>query len=1095
MTNVSNFNSRLPFTSDVAVLSETVTVPAVKPAAAHTDSYTVRSRRSTALPDSAETRAAADAQLPAPFARALATRSYETSMVPYVQIPPESTLGRWRTELDNAFNSHGFLAWAKKRGLDTKGLKLDPARGELTGLVNGKTQTFSLRDDSGWSDVSRTLLSIARVIAPEHGRAFSYPWPDGKVPFYTAGHFYNQPIDLSPKDAALHRKKLLEKTTFEFPPLPYASQRSVEALTVLQKSLGDDANRHALISALKSQSDDANGAIHLDKVKLPIDPRSALFNSQQRHEMSVAEVIELEGDRAPVNSKQAHGFALSLSFDLAHRAPRAESGGVAPNIGLLGATLLRKMRTAVSGWKKLHGTEVLNSPAGAGAGSLLHMLIGMLPEATRKKIAENPSSAMDELIRSSKALDLGKDLQNKLQVALTSTSAIESVSSALIQELDPGLGKSPFNVAGYGLYKKENAGASPAEIIKRFETHLEHKVGAEAAPFAAQLLLSVAAPEFLVKDMPPNIVYGSHTWTNFCIEVSRIEQQVPGASANMTFSQVMAYGEAPLTSVQSESQLSVASGNPIIAWGLANEVIESKPDHVYGEADVKRSQDALNKQQKELSWARTALLTPATTREELALAELKRVFPDVDPTKKVLQTPWVKHEPVSLLDVYMTEPIDPDRWESLSDKDLPWKALKPRLSELVPDINKVFSEKFQEYKKIHNSAWAVQFKYQLSLLPVAEREHIKKSSISFMEVSRPFLGTKLEPGLSLFPPRIPREPDEQELEALKGRHGLLMKAQGSNGQVSYYSYFPFLGKIVKERGFPGEHPNDNDDAYFGGSTKGRVAGTYNIYTQYGETNKDREASESADKERGIYSSSRSGALGVTAASFITRDYEALKIEAAGVTEIEKGRAYDSKLKEFFLSLIPFYDGIQDAINGNVGGALFNIGFDILGFIIPGLSAARKAVKAGKPLVNIIKSSVFAGIGASVGYTDAADIAKNLNRGAGAAYKDIKYLIDHGDEVLSRLKGNYRKYEVSRVYKEGDIVKGFYRAEDSNLIYSTVAVLKKGAWYAYSTLTNTPFGPQLAQFGVASALVNARSESSSGTTGGAALDVYRNSGVT
>lgn len=1094
MTNVSSFNSRLPFTSDVAVSVETATAPAVKPAAAHTDSYTVRSRRSTALPDSAETRATADAQLPAPFARALATRSYETSMVPYVQIPPESTLGRWRTELDNAFNSHGFLTWAKKRGLDTKDLKLAPARGELTGIVNGKTQTFSLWDDSGWSDVSRTLLSIARGIAPEHGRAFNYPWPDGKVPLYTAGRFYNQPIDLTPKDAALYRKKLLEKTTFEFPPLPYASQRSVEALTVLQKSLGDDANRHALISALKSQSDDANGAIHLDKVKFPIDPRSALFNSQQRHEMSVAQVLELEGDRAPVNSKQAHGFALSLSFDLAHRAPRAESGGVAPNIGLLGATLLRKMRTAVSGWKKLHGTEVLNSPAGAGAGSLLHLLIGMLPEATRKKIAENPSSAMDELIRSSKALNLGKDLQNKLQVALTSTSAIESVSAALIQELDPGLGKSPFNVAGYDLYKKENAGASPTEIIKRFETHLERKVGAEAAPFAAQLLLSVAAPEFLVKDMPPNIVYGSHTWTNFCIEVSRIEQQVPGASANMTFSQVMAYGEAPLTSVQSESQLSVASGNPIIAWGLANEVIESKPGPVYGETDVKRSQDALNKQQKELSWARTALLTPAATREELALAELKRVFPDVDPTKKVLRTPWVNHEPVSLLDVYMTEPIDPDRWESLNDKDLPWKALKPRLSELVPDINKVFSEKFQEYEKIHNSAWAVQFKYQLSLLPVAEREHIKKSSISFMVVSRPFMETKMRGGRPL-PIRRPRKPTEQELEALKGKHGLLIKAQGSNGKVSYYSYFPGLGKIVKERKFPGEQYNDKDDDYFGGDTKGRIARTYNIYAQYGETNNDRDAPESADKERGVYFSSRSGALGVTAASFFTRDYEVLKAEAAGITEIEKGRALDNNLKSFFLSLIPFYDGIQDAINGNVGGALFNIGFDILGFIIPGLSAARKAVKAGKPLVNIIKSSVFAGIGVSVGYTDAADIAKNLNRGTRAAYKDIKYLIDHGDEVLSRLKGSYRKYEVSRVYKEGDIVKGFYRAEDSNLIYSTVAVLKKGAWYAYSNLTNTPFGPQLAQFGVASALVNARSESSAGKTGGAALDVYRNSGVT
>jgi hypothetical protein len=296
-----------------------------------------------------------------------------------------------------------------------------------------------------------------------------------------------------------------------------------------------------------------------------------------------------------------------------------------------------------------------------------------------------------------------------------------------------------------------------------------------------------------------------------------------------------------------------------------------------------------------------------------------------------------------------------------------------------------------------------------------------------------------------------------------------VKAEGSGGEVSYYSYLPGSGKIVKEKGFPGDQTNADDAAYFGGDTNGRVSGTHNIYKQFGAVNSDRDPPESDDGRRGVYFSARSGALASTTASFFTRDIYALKNQAAGITEIEKGKAYDEKLKGFFLSLVPFYDGIQDAINGNVAGAIFNIGFDILGFFLPGIGAARKASKAGKGALNVIKSGALAGIGASVGFTDSVDIVKNLNKGGARGYKDINKLAGKGDEILSRLKGNYRRYEPSVNYKEGDIVRGFARYDDGGLWDPVVAILKKGSWYAYNTLTKTPYGPQILQFGVLSAL--------------------------
>ncbi len=1075
MTNVSKFSPQPIFATHAPA-------PVVKSAPAPADKPASGQERNAGLPDSTECRAMGDAQLARYFASALATRSYQTSgMPPDVQVPAGSTLGRWRAQLDSAFKAPGFLAWAKGQGLDTAGMQLDAARGELAGIVDGAVRRFTLRDDSGWSDVSRTLLSIARVIAPQPGQGFSYPWPEGKVPLYTVGQFYNQPIDLTPAQAALHRKKLANKALFAFAPSAYASLRSAEALALQQTALGDDADRHALMAALRSQTDDASESIDLDQVMLQIDPRSSRFASEQRRQMSVAQMLRQDGHKVPVNRQQAQGLALALSFDLAHRAPRANAGGARPIAGLLSATSLRKVRATVVQWHKAQVNHRSNPQAGAG--SLLRGLISELPQSARATIASNPASALDQLIRSPKARALGQEIQKKIKVIETPTSVIESVSVALVQELDPGMGKSCFNLSGYNLYQRDNAGCSPATIVKSFTTHLERKVGVEAAPVAAQLLLAAAAPEFLVKDIPPNLVYGSHTWANFSIEVSRIEQQVPGAAGNMTFSQIMAFGQAPLTSLESEDQLSAASGIAIITWGLANGVIALKPDHNYAYTDVKRSQEALNKQQKELAWAGDALSAPATTREQLAVAELKRVFPELDPTQKVLQAPWVKHDPVSLLDVYMSGPIKPERWRSLNNKALPWAAITPRLAQLVPDINQVFSTTFENYKVAHDSAWAIQFKYQLSLLPKVDRARIEQSAVSFIEVSRPFLDTAPAPGfswnsaepvsgLSLYADIKPRTPTVQEVEALKGRHGLLMKVAGNAGQASYYSYFPALGRFVKESGFPGEHTNADDGAYFGGSTQGRVPGTYNVYTQYGATHHGRDPLERPGTLHGTYFSAKSGALGITAASFFTRDYEALKSKAAGMTAIEKGRRYDKQLKDFFLGLIPFYDGIHDAIKGDVSGAIFNIGFDILGFALPALNTARKAVKGGQSLGNIIKSSVFSGVGASVGYTDAADIAKNLNRGASAGYKDIKYVLEHGDKVLSRLRGHCRSYDVTKVYKDGDIVKGFYPAQGNNLWVPVVAVFKKGGWYAYNILTNTPFGPQLLQFGVVSALAPA-----------------------
>ncbi|UII70912.1 hypothetical protein LVW35_25260 [Pseudomonas sp. HN11] len=1031
-----------------------------------------RVKREVQLSGPDDARIAADNAIASAYKKLLAEDGYNFSTrAPTIPVPAHSTLGRWHSELDNAFKAPLFLEWARKNNVDTHNLILVPSRGEIVGIVQGRPKTFTLLDDSGWSDISRTLLSIGKRFAPEPGQEVQTAYAQGELPMNLVAQFYGEVVSPTSEQVNARLKQFEEAPGLKLPDR-YITTHSDAALSEQQQALGDEVNRHALISALGAQVDDACGSIDLETVLIPIDPRSSLFARDKRRFIKVAEVIRLEGNKVPVNAKQALDYAQVLSFDLAHRAPSVESGGARPVGQWLGASSLRKMSKLVEAWKAQGGPQPPSSAPGPQVNSLLNRLISLLPETTKSQIAANPSLAMDQLIRSPKALELGQQIQEKVKLIETPTSAIESVSAALVHELDPNPAKSAFNVAGYNLYSADNAGFSPADIVRRFIAHLEPKVGANAAPLAARLLLSVTAPELLVKDIPPNLVFGSHTWTNFAIEVARIEHQVPGASMNMTFSQVMAFGDAPPISLEGEDQLREAARDPIIAWGIANGVISSKPNNDYTSEEILASQESLNKQQSELKWAKSALNTPPVTRRELALAELKRVLPDVDPTLEVLQAPWVKHKPVSLLDIYMTGPIKPDNWESMDKKKFPYEAIKSRLSALDPDIKKTFSEKFEEYKKVQKSAWTIQFKYQLSLLPLADRERFRNSDVTFYEVSRPY--TKTGPCTSGFFTRkvcLPGEPTPAELKELRGGRGIFMTAVGPLGEVYAYSYFPGEGKFVKEDGYPGRNIKLDDRSYFGEDSDGYIPGQSHLYTQYELTNTDRDPPGSLDKPESAYFSKRNGGLGGTVSEFFTKEYDDIKSVAACVTELERGKACDAKLKSFLLSLVPFYDAIQDTRDGNVGGAIFNFGFDILGFIIPGASAARKALKGRKGFFNLIKSTVVASVGGGTGFKDTVDITKNLNKGAGAAFKDTKYLADQGKTLLSRLSGNYGYYDINKVYRDGDIVKGFFLSAEDNFWRPAVAILKKGGWYAYNILTKTPYGLQAAQFGVVSELGN------------------------
>lgn len=1066
-----------------------------------------RTKRSVEQPDTLASRAVADAWVAKAFARASADYVFQTPVIPPdVPVPTASTLGRWRTQLDDAFKDPMFLEWAEEQGLDTKELELKPSTGELTGYVGGKKHTFSLSDESGWSDVSRGLLSAAKIIVPESSGVIVYPWPEGKVPMAEVGGFYDQPLFLTLAQAHLQLRKLKEFESFSFVPSRYASQRSPEALEEQQIILGDAANDHALITALKLQANDPTGRVNLNKVMIPIDHRSTYFRmiDEMPDEVSVADVLEAYDLHVPANARQAHNLAAALSIDLAHRAPQVDKGGVLPltrrsEPGTLNAEALKRLGQIVDSWKAQPTTIMANASGVQGADSLLARLIRFLPESTRNTIKDNPAAALDAVIRSPEAKAWGTQVQLKLGGVETSTSAIEYVSAALALDLDPDAGGKRHNLMGYNPYNHENIGASPAEIVERFIRYLESRVGVEAAPVAARLLLSISAPEFLAKDLPADLIYGSHTWVTYSIEALRIEKKVPGAVANMTFSQIMLFGQTEPISEACIDELNEVRRRPVIDWGLANQVITQRTTEEYTADDYNLCVKAILQQQKELGWAKQVMSRSPRTRKDIALEELKRVFGEgINFEKEVLsdaRIEWPHASSYSLLDLYMSNHLSWGEWVSSDEAAVPFSKVRRELGKLHADISSVFDEQFSKHQASREAAFNTLFRYHVSLMPAVERDILGRSDISLYAVRKTYDGDNYVKigDKEVYKPGV--KPSPEEVEQLTGRHGLLIQADRGNGTFDFYSYFPASGKIIKEPGltralvsrpqkpwvgstnFPlndlGDVLKIDDNPYHGKPPSKNKSTSRILVERLAPPNTDRSSAlqpfDSKQPFNGNYFSKRTRALGATASLHFTHGAASVRAHARGSTKVEKERQTNKATSEFFLSLVPFYDGIVSAINGDVAGAAFDLGFDALGFFLPSFGAGKKALKGGRGWLRAVGSGLAKGTAASFSLDDLFASPKNIKNGLNALSKNLDDVISLGGKRTARA-GNV--FDPKKKYVHGDVVRDFYqkRVGDVDAMTPVSAIFLRGGWYAYNVLTKTPSGIQMAQYGVVHAVI-------------------------
>lgn len=156
-----------------------------------------------------------------------------------VKVPSQSTLGQW-LELYRAQVEHPVVQqWMRDQKINTSTpLSIDPFKGTLSAEVDGKVQTFSLSDTSGWGQISGPLLAAAAVIVPENKGPLRVRFGDGftLVSAKVVANFEGITLPKNPSQARDQIRHLQHQNAFD--PIPAddrvrpANSRSAHALEV-----------------------------------------------------------------------------------------------------------------------------------------------------------------------------------------------------------------------------------------------------------------------------------------------------------------------------------------------------------------------------------------------------------------------------------------------------------------------------------------------------------------------------------------------------------------------------------------------------------------------------------------------------------------------------------------------------------------------------------------------------------------------------------------------------------------------------------------------------------------------------------------------
>lgn len=685
-------------------------------------------------------------------------------------------------------------------------------------------------------------------------------------------------------------------------------------------------------------------------------------------------------------------------------------------------------------------------PQGRQGKGLLGFLHACQPVAAQ--VRGNPAKALESLVSSTEGQRLGKYLQQQMGGIATDRSAGDYLLAAIAVQMDPESIGAPLRnkVAGFDLASEQHWGQPASTVVAGLSEHLSAggKSSPEMAGVGAYLLLAKAAPEFLIKDIPASVTYGSPAWARLAIAAATIEAQSPGKVPNMTFVQVMQQAERARLADPGITQR--AQQAALVDWGVVNGLLVRKADERYTDQELDTLQNTLNTRQQQMISASRSLDQALPGRKALALAELKQRFGDLgglfeerlisttSSPRGAPGTPAIRLVGLhSLLDIAMMDLPSPALFYS-ADSRIP-------LAELNANhrfgTTESFNQQFNDVIQSKKVAVTTAVKHLIAQLPLEDRKNFEYGKISFYQHSSHTLGL----GFS------------DKTHHPKGVE-LLVKTE-REGKTAAYGINFAQGTIRSTELWRAEERSSRDANLVYKTLEFKPAGS--------QDQPQEQRTPGGEPLLDSFATARTQYIAQAFVEHLDLDDPAIKEHARGHTTLDAQRGRAEVVETFLLNLVPLRSAIVNFQQGNYGEGAFDLALDIFGFLTAGAAAAGKLGKLGNAAISgaakalqgakIIGAATIGAFNPLGGLGDlsaggARLIGKGLAKGVGG---------------VNRLRGTSGSYDLLKAVSNdyGAAATGRFKVAGRSV--EGGAVLHNGKWYAFDADKLRAYGGPLQDF--------------------------------
>ncbi|MGB3123156.1 MAG: hypothetical protein WBB95_05065, partial [Pseudomonas sp.] len=1073
MPSVSFAPSNLPYTT-------------VKPPAEPTPNR--QKRETTVEPAGLPSREHGDRELAVLYGQALARSTGDVNhdiTLMIENIPSNSTFGQWWSQLGQAFESPQVAEWMRHLGINRQTLEINPASGQVTFEFQrhiGKpgVHTRGL-DDPMWSTVSGPVIAAANVIGGHTFRRYKPALTERSTtaPLWLVQQFYRDNVGLSPSHTQQRATQLQQGGTFPaLDPAHFSAlieSRSEDRLEEQKALIAHLRIRQEVVLSLRYFIDFLKEGtrtveqiphyLNNNKVNFPPGSTYSQLHLDKWNNTSLTQFLQGNGLDVPTNQAQMENLATALSRPEAVSPIHGNYSGALDWLPPLDPASQRQLRTDMR-----HGKfgDIDLSPFK----NVLEYLLQHSPIDAAQ--VNNPRLLIDALIQSPKGQVLGEAIQAKFDQRHVKGSATDWLLAALSADQNDVVSGTPAFlklksrqwVAGYPLSASANYGKSAPTIVNDLADHLLKAGSAscvEKAAIQAYVLLSRRAPEFLVKDIPVSITFGSHSWVSFVTAVERIEAQASGATAMMSYGQVMLAADvAPLSAHERQVEYA-AQTHALRDWGAAHGF-----GYALNDSMMSAVREAYNEQIQALQTASDAQKTPVPEAREMAIDQLKKALPEMNPAlfdKKCIHVKPSHQDfpgPYSVLDLYMDgrsqfgsapavqEQIvgvrgrlkprpETSQWVS-SSTDINIGKVLAKLKDL-PRLSQLFDNAFTDFCAQAEKASATQVKYLISKLPLEDREHLEFGKITIL--------TEWNNRYEAFSRSRTSTP------ASEGSN-LLVKTE-VDGTLHTYEIDLKNDKIIKRTDLGDFKPGDHPAGVREPGKRFQAVVPSGIY-----------AEGLAEEQRWGRAPPKSFGSAKTAyiADAMVKEINIRSSRALpeGSTTFDTEVPFYKKAHTFMLNLIPLRSAINNFANGSLGEGILDLTLDAFGFAV-GLGAAAKGAKALQTGVSafgkLAHSAKIVGR-AAIGSLNPLSGIDDLARGLVGAGRKAVTLAHNG---LTTLRNVLSKVDPAALAKTPGIAEGVIKPANALEDVAVIARLDEGTgkWHAINPATRQPYGPALRDF--------------------------------